>query len=222
MLVPTKFSRSEGEVMPWEVDTKTIVWMKDVVTIVATCAGIYFAASGLSTWKRQMKGQTEYELARRLLRCTYVLRDAIYNVRRPEILAYERVMPDDYSLLTDAQIKYSVMNTAYHNRWEKVTTARAELQSELLESEAVWGRQVGASFELLFQLQQELVSDINAYLVAFDPDESEQSKSAVYKLRLGRRTVNFNLPRDTPDPYQTDVIQAVEIIESLLKPHLAK
>lgn len=40
-------------------------------------------------WKREHRGKTKYEMARRLLRATYSLRDAFAYVRAPIMLAQE-------------------------------------------------------------------------------------------------------------------------------------
>jgi hypothetical protein len=201
---------------------EAITMLKDVVLACAAFVGMLVAVSGLTTWNRQLKGQTEYELARRLLRCAYSFRDALRDVRRPDILTDEQVLPDDHATLTPQQVRSHVMTTAYYNRWTKVQTTRTDLQAEMLEAEVVWGRAIKDKFDPLFVLQKELVADINAYLVAFDPDVSDETKAEYYAIRRERRTVNFLLPGPRPDPFGEDVDNAIATIESVLKPHLTK
>ena len=50
---------------------------KDLILSGAAIVGIYVAIKGLGTWQRQLKGQSEYELSRRMYR------DAISGLRRP-------------------------------------------------------------------------------------------------------------------------------------------
>lgn len=57
--------------------------IKDIVTILVALVGGGVAIYGLISWKRQLKGKTEYELARRVLRAVYRLRDAIRGIRNP-------------------------------------------------------------------------------------------------------------------------------------------
>ena len=45
--------------------------IRSVVAIVVPLAALCVAIAGLSTWRRQLRGNTEYELARRLLRQAY-------------------------------------------------------------------------------------------------------------------------------------------------------
>src|SRR5215212_10812739 len=58
-------------------------FIKDLVTVFATVIGGGIAIYGLVAWKRQLRGRTEYELARRVLRAVYKVRDAIQGVRNP-------------------------------------------------------------------------------------------------------------------------------------------
>src|SRR5689334_8252445 len=64
--------------------------LKDVVSLVRdilTCCAALFAAGiaflGLRTWRAQLKGKTEFELAQRLLQSVYKVRQAIAVVRHP-------------------------------------------------------------------------------------------------------------------------------------------
>lgn len=56
--------------------SQLVALAKDIVLMLAAVVGAYVALRGLSTWNRQLKGGAEYELTRRLLKCTYRLRDA--------------------------------------------------------------------------------------------------------------------------------------------------
>ncbi|OQY20711.1 MAG: hypothetical protein B6I35_10155, partial [Anaerolineaceae bacterium 4572_32.2] len=68
-----------------------ITLAKDVVTILAALVAATVAIMGLRTWRKQLRGKTEYELARRLLRSVYRVRDAIRIVRNPFISSAETV-----------------------------------------------------------------------------------------------------------------------------------
>ena len=62
---------------------------KDITTGLAALIGAGVAIVGLRAWQHQLKGKTEYELARRLLRAVYRVRDEIHNVRNPAIMPGE-------------------------------------------------------------------------------------------------------------------------------------
>jgi hypothetical protein len=63
--------------------------VKDVATAGAAIVAAVVAVLGLRAWRRQLRGQTQYELARRLLRAVYRVRDEIQGVRNPVIMASE-------------------------------------------------------------------------------------------------------------------------------------
>jgi hypothetical protein len=56
---------------------------KDIILIFAAIIAIYVGIYGLGTWRRQLKVNTEYQLAKNILVAVYELREAISNVRCP-------------------------------------------------------------------------------------------------------------------------------------------
>ena len=99
---------------------------------------------------------------------------------------------------------------------------RNDLQTELLEAEVIWGKEIYDRFEPLFKLQQELFADIHSYLVVCNPAEHQQSREAMAKIRRKRREVLYDLSGVTPDEYSEEVALAISSIETYLKPHLKK
>jgi hypothetical protein len=63
------------DIAPW------VGLAKDAITGIAAGVASVVAVAGLHTWKRQLHGNTNYELARGLLRSAYKLREAIRWVR---------------------------------------------------------------------------------------------------------------------------------------------
>jgi hypothetical protein len=57
--------------------------IKDAVLTGAAIVAGYVGLRGLGTWRRQLKGNTEYELAKSLLKAVYELREAIVSARFP-------------------------------------------------------------------------------------------------------------------------------------------
>lgn len=73
-----------------------LVWaalLKDVMTILGAGVAIYVALRGLSAWRRQLKGNVQYELARRLLTNVYRARDALHAVRALYVPTSETLEP---------------------------------------------------------------------------------------------------------------------------------
>jgi hypothetical protein len=62
--------------------------LRELVLIAASSIAAVVALLGLRTWKKQLKGRTDYELARRLLKSAYAVRDALQIVRHLEFTRF--------------------------------------------------------------------------------------------------------------------------------------
>jgi hypothetical protein len=60
-----------------------VTLIKDVLTAIAAVGAASIGLLGLATWRKQLKGRTEYELARRLLVAVYRIRNAVSYLRNP-------------------------------------------------------------------------------------------------------------------------------------------
>lgn len=56
---------------------------KDVFSIIGTIGAITIGIVGLTTWRRQLRGTSEYELAKKAILVTYEVEHAIQSVRNP-------------------------------------------------------------------------------------------------------------------------------------------
>lgn len=111
----------------------------DLVLSSAAITGAVVAVKGLGTWQRQLKGQSEYELSRRILVSVFKYRDAINGVRNPVMWAYEMPSPPEEEAvkMSREQIRFYGTSKAYQARWDKVQTEKASLYADLLEAEAI-------------------------------------------------------------------------------------
>src|SRR5688572_23930577 len=128
---------------------EVITIVKDVATGSAALIAAGVAVVGLRTWQRQLRGQTDYQLARRLLRAVYVVRDEIRNVRNPLILSteakeavMEKAKEEGHVTVAMAEgYEVSVSNSepaVYEARWRRLSDKLAEMNAELLEAEVSW------------------------------------------------------------------------------------
>jgi len=60
--------------------------IKDIVIIGTAIITGYVGLKGLGTWRRQLKVNTEYKLAKQLLISVYEIREIITSIRNPFIL----------------------------------------------------------------------------------------------------------------------------------------
>ena len=112
---------------------ETFTLIKDSCTIILTGVGVYVAFRGLSTWRRQLKGNYEYELTKKLLKSLYTARDVIKSIRSPMVFAGESVQAikqlseNPTEELKDFHRSYDHLGYVYQLRWEKYNSIAADL-----------------------------------------------------------------------------------------------
>jgi hypothetical protein len=178
----------------------------EIINTLAIVTGVSMAIIGVDTWKKQLKGSTEYELARRYLKAVYKIREAIKYVRNPFIsidemsIALEEngVKNPDYS--NNQQTNRAV----YSMRWKKVMEARTDFDVELLESEVIWGKEA-------VNVASDFNAKINKLYVSLKMFLEERN------MRPDREIIYDIGDKDVFNP---EVSRAIEKIENFLKPHL--
>ncbi|HAS6177097.1 TPA: hypothetical protein I7155_22295 [Vibrio vulnificus] len=123
---------------------------KDVVSIIGTFGALTVAVLGLFTWKRQLRGTSEYEVAKNAILKTYQVQQAIQAVRHP-MLHLKKEEVEAGNQLQEEQRIYNERLSALSNVW-------SELQTIRLESKAIWSEEAYTSFDDI----QKCVNKINA------------------------------------------------------------
>jgi hypothetical protein len=193
---------------------------KDLVLTATAIVAAFVGLRGLSTWRRQLKGNTEYALAKNVLTCLYELRGLLGVVRNPfASYSQEPDLPEEKLKDMDSKQKeWHAYAQMYEKRWAPVVTAKSKLDVHLFEMEAVWGRDVVARFDPLIQLVAELQWAIQDHLEDKDPrlgrrdyDPEETRKQRAILFRRGSKT---------PDEYNLKLEKAIADAEAVLKPHV--
>jgi hypothetical protein len=128
----------------------------DVTTSIAALVAVIIAGAGLSTWRRALKGQTEYELARRLMREVLRVRDAVEAFRDPFVQTAEAQSSDAESENSASD----VMAGVFRSRWAPIVDAYSSLELELSGAEAsvAWFNDLTKPREALDNVLKELRS----------------------------------------------------------------
>jgi hypothetical protein len=177
----------------------------DYVTSFAAVAGVVFAGIGLSAWRKQLHGTSEYELARRLMLQVYQLRDALQATRNPFVSVAEGNKED-----TEETWEIS----AYEKRWKLVQEVIAQFKVTSLEAEVVWGDMTKPMNKGLLKL----VGDLNFAMYmfvkqrrdkAFADDFNEKFSDTLYWI-------------DDKDKYSKALNAVVKDYEEFLTPHLRR
>jgi len=180
--------------------------IKNLATIIATIIASYVAITGLDAWRKQLKGKTDYELARRYLRAIYKIRESIKEVRNPFISIEEIFIALSESGLSEEEHSNSRKSNraVYSKRWKKVMESKNELDIELLEAEVSWGKNSTIISKDLNDLIRKLYVGIKMFL---EYPENRLDRDILYDI--GEEDI-FNKEVDT----------AIQKIENYLKVYL--
>jgi len=202
-----------------------MIWFEaipKVATGIAALVGAWVALQGLRAWRVQLHGKTEYDLARRVLRGVFRVRDQIAYVRSPFVPAGEMIDayksagldPNEINLLNDTKRRDELV---YQRRWQPLAAALSELSLEILEAEVLWGQPVRACERALKSAVGELNAAISLYLRDIHTNNLRQDTHAAERMEKQLAIVYTGLP---PDEFGASVEKTVKSFEDLLRPHL--
>lgn len=103
---------------------------KDVISIIGTMGALIIGGLGLFTWSRQLKGTSEYELAKKAVLSTYEVQQALQSVRNPILYLSKEEVEAGRRLQEEQRI--------YEDRLNHLNEKWAELQTIRLETKVIW------------------------------------------------------------------------------------
>jgi hypothetical protein len=198
---------------------KYVSLSKDVITGLSALIAATIAILGLQEWKKQLKGKNEYELAQRMLRATYKVRDSIAWVRNPfqsagEISQAMKESNIEGDPVADPTIYIRSEGAVYQKRWQKVQEAFVELESITLEAEAIWGQAVKENLKPLQQCVVTLAANVQIHLRNLEKPPRKYDADAENKISA----IIYGLPDNSSNNFFSDEISAaVGKMECFLK-----
>lgn len=188
----------------------TLTTIRDVATIIAALTASVVATIGLSSWKKQLRGRADYDLARRYLRAIYKIRDAIKYVRNPFIPIHEmdEARKEDKINEEEWKIYENQKRAIYSRRWKKVNEAGSELTLELREAQVLWGSDAVEIEKDLEECIKKLFVGLKMFIEGHGRMESE----IIYE----------GYGKDGKDEFNEALNRAIEKIENYLKLHLGR
>lgn len=103
---------------------------KDVFSTIGTIGALSIGVLGLSTWRRQLRGTSEYELAKKAIFKAYEVQQALQTVRT-RMLHLSKEEVEAGRMLEEEQRIYDERMNHLNEKW-------AELQTIRLETKVVW------------------------------------------------------------------------------------
>ena len=140
--------------------------VKDFVLTITAPIAAYVALSGLSTWKMQLVGSTQHELASEILTKVITLRNAVRWVRDGGMSHFEFFELGS----TDRKINNPdlELGNVYKLRWQEVEKAAIELETIHPRIEAIFSDELCEEVQNLLRRTETLKSQIHHYFCAVD------------------------------------------------------
>lgn len=195
---------------------------RDFVVTGAAAVGAYVAIRGLDAWRSQLRGQSEYSLAKRILVLLQKYRDALRAARHPW-MEYTLSDDDECQDLNREQRQYRGLRKAYEERWDRIAAARAELYPELLEARVLWGETIDEALRPLFGVEFALLSAIRDHLMVSNPDVATYEKEHL-ETAESRKSRNARLYDELSetDDFREKTDAVIDQVSAFLGPKLGK
>jgi len=201
-----------------------LAFIKDIFTIISLVIAGVVAIIGLRTWRYQLKGTANYDLAKRLLKATYKIRDALQSVRNPFITdgEFSYAMKEKHLDIkpSDDNFHAASVSAVYQLRWQPVVEAYQSLELEAIEAEAVWGSDVRKKTDAFKKNVNSLFVAIDFYLRDIQPNSPRMLDNV---SRIDNQRIMYSIT-DKPeeDAYLVELTANVNVIEELAKPYLVR
>lgn len=140
-----------------------------IVSAVAAGGAFYIGAQGLKTWRRQLRGNDDHQLARRALIELYKFRDALNTSRSPLVLVSLNL--EDGKAYAEEHFKG--MLAEYQRRLEGISQSRISLQASEVEAEAVWSNELKSLLQPIFKLHDDYAYYLTNHLLSRNPNLSQ-------------------------------------------------
>ena len=174
------------------------------ITAIAAIIGVVIAGFGLKAWRKQLRGTTEYDLAKRLMLLVYQLRDALQSARNPFVSVSE-------GSKDDTEDTWEI--TAYSKRWDQVVDLIPQFNVTSLEAEVVWDDMLKTDKQNLLKL----VSELSFAITMFIRQKKDKSFTDDFN-KISRDT----LYRQDDDKFSKSLEAVVKGYEKKLKSHLKR
>lgn len=129
--------------------------MKDIALTIGAFVGMWVALNGLATWKKELKGKSEYQLAKEVLFSVYEVREDFIFVCNLFRGGYEYSEDPENPTTWDWDLsdedKYKRELNLYQNRWKKMVNTFTKLENKNLEAIVEWGTDYK---EVIFELRK--------------------------------------------------------------------
>lgn len=175
----------------------------------------------LRSWKAEIRGKTEFESARNIIKATYKTRDAIHRFRVPVVFSSEWPphLPEGFNRGSAEEIAEG-WSYVYANRRVQIIDALTEFESHALEAEVLWGNGIRNKTDEMFACARDLRLATDE--VINDHRLSGRSFNEDRQLGVNMRSIVSGSYTDEKNVFSQKLAKAVEAIEVEIRPHFRR
>lgn len=197
----------------------TIETTKDILLISTSILSVGVSLYGVKIWRRQLKETVEFELARRILKSTYEVRDAIKYFRNSLIIT-KPYMSKEGEDLSQEEKKYLENKNAWYEKADIMVNTLQAYSANKLEAEVLWGQESCDILSKLPSICRDLIISLDVYLNGLDPKNKYEERSKETKDFIKKCKSDVMADTSGDDVITANLNSVVEKIESYLKHYL--
>jgi len=190
-----------------------------VFTALGVTVASYVGLNGLKTWRRQIRGNNDHELSRRMLVESYKFKKAFFYARRPAIYSHEVREDGDAPFSSNPIDRFKRQKLGFQRRIEAFNKEFAALSASMFEAEALWGQGIVHCITYVEMLKDEYEEYISIKLMAMDPEEGDADRE-IYNGILGEKRTVLRNRLGEADEFGDEVRRALTSLEAMLKAKL--
>jgi hypothetical protein len=204
----------------WALTKDVFAVFGTVISFCGLLVAAYVGVGGLNTWRRQIRGQNDHDLALRMLAELYKFEMVLNASRAPGIYAHE-VKLDAPQFAGGREGWFQRMELGFERRIEKISASFAALSAMSLNAKALWDFDIYDLLNNLQFLKDEYEEYVRLRLLCADPFESGDEKLD-FKNEMDMRRNVFKVAPDLSDEFGAELESAVKRIEILLSKKIIK
>ncbi len=194
---------------------------KDILVGLSAVVATIFAYLGLYAWRKELKGKSEYQLAKDILKSVYKVREAFKHVRNIVIFQYE--YPEDMQgPHGHLKPEYDHEGTAhvYETRWKLMDESFKELEEYHILAQVEWGPEFQDRIKKLRACRSELLVTIQQMLRR---KKNPNGKMNSIEEQAEEESVLYHIGEDSKhDKFTPKINEAIQEFEDWLRPHIKK
>lgn len=193
--------------------------IQNVVVSVCALSTAIIALVGYNKWRKELKGKSEYEKAKEILKAVYKVRRGFSIVRNPAMYEYEypenlRGQPG----ILRGEDRYEAIAHAYENRWKHLDEAFRELEDLNLDAIVEWGNEYAEVIVPLRECKAELLVCLQDHIRSEKGPDREPTTA---EEKAEKRSILYGLGPDSKhDSFTPEIDKAISKFEDKLRKHI--